>query len=551
MIDSFDIFDTIVGRLCFSGINIFEIIEKKLNIENFKNIRQKCETKGIDNIYLNVQNYYNNSIDWEKVKQLELELELELSFPINKYLGMIKPNDILVSDMYLEEHIIRKIINVHCPIDNIIYVEPSHKHDCTFWKTNPIVSEINNHWGDNKISDYKNPLKYNIKAQLISNVGMTNLEQKLEKTNKYLSYLIRACRLTNQNDNFMNKIFNEISLPLCIQICLYLNMICNQNNIEHIIFISRDGYWFKHMYNILYPNVKTTYHYLSMKMVKEENFGNSLENLKNIPGKKIIFDLYGSGNTLKKLLELINDGISVESKTMGFMTFNHHKSNLPTVQNLSYRYMQYIYCVESLFPAPHGSALGYSHNDEIIFKYIEYDVSLLKDYMIGMKTFEKYFNTLNKYVNILEHTEYDYNLLRTNMFYIMNIGAHSFVKNINNYIDDHIVPDKDYNYYFEDSNIKILIQNYIKYSCNLSFINLTNIQLKDLEYLKEYLNWSECVYSNLSDEFKNIKLTIIATVNNLKLFKYEFSEYIYILDNEFSEEIEGYLKINNNLFMKK
>lgn len=557
LINSFDIFDTIVGRLCYLGINIFEIIETNLNIPNFKNIRHQCEykTKGIDNIYANIQKYYNNfeniSVDWEKVKQLELELEFELSFPINKYFQMIMPNDILVSDMYLEEFDIRKIINKHYLINNDIYVEPSHKSDCTFWKNNPIVSKINTHWGDNKISDYKNPLKYNIKAELIDNVPMNNLEQRLEQTNKYLSYLIRACRLTNQNGNFMNKIFNEISLPLCIQICLYLNIICVQNMIEHIIFISRDGYWFKYMYNILYPDVKTTYHYLSMRMVKEENFGSSLETLRNIPGKKIIFDLFGTGNTLKKLLDLININTDLKNKTIGFMTFNHHKSDLATVQNLAYRYMQYINYVESLFPAPHGSALGYDENGEIIFKEIEYDVLLLKDYMIGMKTFEKYYNTLNKYVNIIQHTQYNYDLLRKNMFYIMNIGAHSFIKNISYYIDDHRVPEKNYDYYFENLNIRILIQNYVKYECNQIFINFANYKSKDIEYLKNYLNWSEC------DDFKRIKKIKLAIINtSYKNFldlieKNIIIEYVYLIDSESSDLIETYEKINNCLFKKK
>jgi predicted HAD superfamily hydrolase len=121
MINSFDIFDTIVGRLCFTGLNLFEIIEKNLNIPNFKNIRQTCETKGIDDIYINVKNYYNDdSIDWEKIKQYELELEYELSFPINKYLNIVEQNDILVSDMYLEESIIRNMINKHKLLNNQI-----------------------------------------------------------------------------------------------------------------------------------------------------------------------------------------------------------------------------------------------------------------------------------------------------------------------------------------------------------------------------------------------------------------------------------------------
>lgn len=34
-ITSFDVFDTLVGRLCFEGHNIFDIIENKKCLSNF------------------------------------------------------------------------------------------------------------------------------------------------------------------------------------------------------------------------------------------------------------------------------------------------------------------------------------------------------------------------------------------------------------------------------------------------------------------------------------------------------------------------------------
>jgi len=542
MINSFDVFDTIMGRLSFSGIELFEVIENKLKIPNFKNLRQQSETKGIDNIYLNLKKCYNDDlIDWDKVKELELELEYELSFPINKYLNLIESNDILVSDMYLEEEIIKKIINKHKLINNKLFVETGHKYDCSFWTKNEISKKIKTHYGDNKISDYKNPMKYGINSILISNVDFTGLELKILPLNKYIAFIIRACRLTNQNDNFMNKIFNEISLPLCISICLYLNLICKQNSIDHIIFISRDGYWFKYMYNILFPDAKSTYFYLSMKMVENENFGSSLDILKNIPGKKIIFDLFGTGNTLTKLLGLLGNN------TIGFMTFNHHKSKMLTVQNLAYRYMQYVDYVESLFPAPHGSALGYDDNNKLMFKDIEYDPLLLKDYMIGFETFKNYYNKLNNYINILDYSNYDLDKLKLTMFYTLNIGSHSFIKNIHNYINDNKIPDKNYNYYFKDLNIKNLIEDFVKFDCNCVFVNLTDYK-NDTDYLINYLNWKEYKdFYPLDSKLTKIKL-LIANDNTEIPNDCNNIEYLYIINLNETIEIKNFLKISEKLF---
>jgi acetoin utilization deacetylase AcuC-like enzyme len=54
------------------------------------------------------------------------------------------------------------------------------------------------------------------------------------------------------------------------------------------------------------------------------HFGNSIEEFNNIPGKKIIFDLFGTGKTITKFISLVDN-------TSGFMCFNHSKSTIPTI----------------------------------------------------------------------------------------------------------------------------------------------------------------------------------------------------------------------------
>ena len=90
MIDSFDVFDTLIGRLCYTGKNIFDIIEKKTKLKEFKNNRIKFETqtRNFDKTYDLLEIYYNKNM--KEIKNLELKLELEMSFPIIKYLKNVK-----------------------------------------------------------------------------------------------------------------------------------------------------------------------------------------------------------------------------------------------------------------------------------------------------------------------------------------------------------------------------------------------------------------------------------------------------------------------------
>lgn len=526
MFNSFDIFDTIIGRLSFSGTNIFKMIEKKYHIENFATIRQKCETKGIDNIYNRIKKSYPDlSIDWEIIKKYELELEYDLSFPINKYLEMVRPNDILVSDMYLEESDIRKILLKHKLLENKLYVEPAHKSSGQFWELHPEAKKIITHYGDNSHSDYKMAKKFGVNGFHITGLDFLDSEIKISLVSEQLSWIIRAVRLTNQNGNFMNKIFCEIVLPLGILICLYLNIICKNNNINHIIFVSRDGYWFKYIYNILFPQFPTTYFYLSRKMVETNSYGKTIDDIKNIEGKKLIFDLFGTGKTLTDFIS--KSGLE---NIVSFMCFNHHKSKMMSIQNLAFRYMQYIDYVESLFSAPHPSVIGYDLDSNPVFKNIEYDVRLLKDYMEGIKTFEKYFNTLNKHIPILSETTNDLELelIKKTIFYMLNIGKHSFIKDIHNLINDNREPDKNYDFNFINPNIKYHLQTVIKFKSNGLCLNLAKQNMvDDINYLVEYLNWV-CI-DNIDllniDLLKDVDLVILDNIDDFNKIEYILEKF--------------------------
>ena len=220
MIQSHDIFDTLIGRLCYDGKDIFTIIEKNKNIIEFRNNRIKFEsiTKDFDKTYLLLEKHYN--MNMSDIKDLELQIELDLSFPIVKYLKNVKEDDILISDMYLHENQIRSLLNKHREINNKLYVSYGGKSDNTTWKNTSITNNISCHYGDNIKSDYNNPKQHNINAVHINDTIMNTNEILFSTINKHLAYIIRAVRLSNETTEPLTKIFNEYSLLFSIMVCL-------------------------------------------------------------------------------------------------------------------------------------------------------------------------------------------------------------------------------------------------------------------------------------------------------------------------------------------
>ena len=209
MHSSYDVFDTLIGRLCHTGVNIFSVLENISNLDNFKvnRITYESQTKDFDETYLLLENHYGKNLNY--VKKLELELELEMSFPIKKYLKRIQTNDILISDMYLNESQIRKLLNKHVNVENKIFASYDGKRSNTIWKDTSLKKSIACHYGDNHISDYKNPVNNNIKAVHIDDTIMMEVEKLIYNVNSEIASIIRSVRLSHDAMDNMGKMFKN------------------------------------------------------------------------------------------------------------------------------------------------------------------------------------------------------------------------------------------------------------------------------------------------------------------------------------------------------
>ena len=123
-IATFDLFDTLVARRCYDPLRIFQAVERKTGVYDFAKLRHKVEMDmfgrilyGFDDIYLRLQ----ETAGWSeavvsRLKMLELAEEWENLYPIAELIALVGPDDVIVSDMYLPQGFVRRIIEEKCSL---------------------------------------------------------------------------------------------------------------------------------------------------------------------------------------------------------------------------------------------------------------------------------------------------------------------------------------------------------------------------------------------------------------------------------------------------
>ncbi|SCB80261.1 HAD-IA family hydrolase [Gilliamella intestini] len=272
---SFDIFDTILTRLVECPIDVFSIVEKCLiekghfcasfavaRFESEKIARdiayqQNIEEVTLDNIYEQLKITYPEYQDViEEAKQTEMMIEINYCVPsldnlflINKIFEKNK-KIILVSDMYLDEETIKKMLSkVGVSSFDKLYLSSNllkTKNHGTIWQN--VLDDYANqkilHIGDNYYSDVEVP-----KRDGIDTIWYNSLitERRLGgqlSTNIIPFSLIKKMILLT--DKVIYKDFWFVFGISCGSFFIYsflqwLNDHVRKNKIEHVYFCSRDA----------------------------------------------------------------------------------------------------------------------------------------------------------------------------------------------------------------------------------------------------------------------------------------------------------------------
>lgn len=294
---SFDIFDTLFFRKCGISENIFLEMGKNdlikhlfLDPENFKNYRINCEkeaykkTKKEEIVFNDI--YDNFLIPQNKIKKLKkLELIIEnnnlyLNEHIFRWIKLAKKYNkkiILISDMYLSLKEISKIalykIKDTSLIDNIYISSEIGFKKATGKLFEYVLNEnyIKNseivHIGDNIRSDINIANDIGIKS-IYYNYDK-NFQLVLDNERIYLNdrfipkdYLRFLSYLSNPYKEGEEKFFYEMGSCFFGQILwefsIWLKDIIDKYNIKQLNFFMREGYTFEKVFNLLFPDIKTS-----------------------------------------------------------------------------------------------------------------------------------------------------------------------------------------------------------------------------------------------------------------------------------------------------
>ncbi|MDE6603570.1 MAG: hypothetical protein K2K90_15780, partial [Lachnospiraceae bacterium] len=295
---SFDIFDTLVKRNIKCPEDVHELVRKKyfeqtgIDICEYRKLRVNAEKKarrysGIEEISLeDILNALREVPDGEKGKLQEIEEETEIAVccpdlrmkAIYEYALKEGKRVIITSDMYLDERIVKKILQ-KCGYDNFerLYLSSTYgvcKATGNLYevikKDYPSFQGKILHIGDNVKSDYAVPKSKGLEALLID--GQRNLLRYWSKDNKnvkdQLLYGSLFSFLNNHIEEESNDVVHiayEVLGPMLLGYCVWLNERVKREGIEKIFFLSREGKVLQEAFNILYPysKIKQTYLFVS------------------------------------------------------------------------------------------------------------------------------------------------------------------------------------------------------------------------------------------------------------------------------------------------
>ena len=314
---SFDIFDTLITRSVSAPVGIFLYVQDKIKesgsafpkyfADNYFKIRPWAESNAreynakstlyrgddrleisLDMIFERIQAVYGLTDEQvNSLREWELEAEYASSMPIYENIEILKQlkaaNEkvVLISDMYLSEDFVRKMLVKADPIfaDIPIFVSSESGHQKT---TKRLFLEVYHsldynygewiHYGDNPRADGACPRALGIKNVKLPEPKLLGYEKTLNDfIRSYDGYQIaKLCdRFRKSNDEDIANFAYRYIAPYFVP---YINWVLRhaiENKTDCLYFISRDGYHLKRVADAIIAergySIKTKYIYGSRK----------------------------------------------------------------------------------------------------------------------------------------------------------------------------------------------------------------------------------------------------------------------------------------------
>jgi len=330
---SFDIFDTLIARDCIDARSIFARVEALTKNPGFAADRVAAEQRvfggsyTMDDIYeelMKIRGWTPQQRD--AAQAAEIFLELEAVTPIAENLALVRDGDVAVSDMYLPEEVIRMLLKKAGLAKEIGLVVSSHgKSSGKIWPLLQAHYEIEEHLGDNQVSDVQSPQGFGIVSRHTKIASPDGVETWfLQNGFRGLAQIVRQARLSTWHDDPVMRqlqlIQSRFNFPILLLSSILLARFLAANKIQNVLFCSRDcNLWidlFRAVRQQIGVETGESYFYTSRlaRMKSSPSYRRYAEQA--LKGGSLLVDVCGTGWSLSHMLR----GLGVQTPVF----FIHH-----------------------------------------------------------------------------------------------------------------------------------------------------------------------------------------------------------------------------------
>lgn len=270
---SFDIFDTLIFRAVCNPKDVFRLLESEWHIMGFAEKREKAEKlareknpeASLDDIY----EILSKELAINKIQAIQKELDIEQNICFaNPYMKQIfdqvnaKKETVLISDMYLSTEMLNDLLHScgYYVDESQIYVSCEYGVGKSNGKLQKIVSKKYEpktrfiHVGDNWSVDINGSKRIGWDTFYYPNVNREGIPYRPTEMLSVASAFYKGL----VNAKLHNGIFNKNEFYeygycygglMAIGYCQYLNRLAKNESIDQFLFLARDGFIVKEIYD--------------------------------------------------------------------------------------------------------------------------------------------------------------------------------------------------------------------------------------------------------------------------------------------------------------
>lgn len=259
MARSWDFWDTLVTRCVLEPVEVFGIVEQMTGVAGFATARKAAETKSrggvpettLDRIY---EFLPYDAADKQRLRKAEVWVEEQVASPIMANVARWMPDDVVVSDMYLDRDTMLRIAaacGIELPPERLYLSSDlgATKHSGELFDHVQRNVRLKVHVGDNRHSDVVVPARKGISAKHFKEASATPTERNWASSGSananLIAGLLRATRLAEPPDSGYRAgewvLYSQLVAPLLLRFVDWTIRQCEQRGIEHLFFMARDG----------------------------------------------------------------------------------------------------------------------------------------------------------------------------------------------------------------------------------------------------------------------------------------------------------------------